>query len=133
MGEYPADTYPHQELTGVIIGAAFRVHNRLGHSFLEKVYERALADELRSEGLFVEEQKALVVNYGGKPIGDFAVDLLVEGKVIVELKAVRQLSRSDEEKLVHYLKVSGIRVGLLINFGRSVQVKRKIFTQPGPS
>lgn len=131
MGEYPAERYPHQELTKAIIGAAFRVHNRLGHSFLEKIYERALAHELRFLGLLVENQKALAVNYGGEPIGNFAVDLLVERKVIVKIKAVRNISRSDEEKLVHYLKVSGIQVGLLINFGRSVQVRRKVFTQPG--
>jgi GxxExxY protein len=131
MGEYPANRYPHQELTHAIIGAAFRVHNRLGHSFLEKIYERALTRELRALGLHVENQKKLEVNYGGEPIGDFAVDLLVEHRIIVEIKAVQSIAKSDEGQLLHYLRVSGIEVGLLINFGRRVQVKRKVFTQPG--
>lgn len=103
------------------------MHSRLGHSFLEKIYENALVKELRIQGIGVEQQKPLAVNYGGEPIGDFVVDLLVEGVVIVEIKAVRVLEKSYEEKLLHYLKVSGIRVGLLINFGQSVQVRRKIF------
>jgi GxxExxY protein len=116
-------------LTEKIIKASFNVHNRLGHSFLEKVYENALAKELQNVGLKAEQQKAMKVNYGGEPIGEFVVDLLVDDKVIVELKAVNTLEKSHEEKLLHYLKVSGIEVGLLINFGRSVQVKRKIYTQ----
>ena len=67
------------------------------------------------------------VNYDGEPIGDFAVDLFVERKVIVEVKAVRNLEKIFEEKLLHYLKVSGVRIGLLINFGKRVEVRRKIF------
>ena len=125
---YPEEKYPHKELTEKIIKAAFAVHNRLGHSFLEKIYENALAKELQHMGIKAEQQKTLRVNYGGEPIGDFAVDILVEDKVIVELKAVNTLEKSFEEKLLHYLKVSGIEVGLLINFGKSVQIKRKIYT-----
>jgi GxxExxY protein len=127
--EYSEQSYPHKELTEKIIKASFNVHNRLGHSFLEKVYENALAKELQNMGLKAEQQKAMKVNYGGEPIGQFVVDLLVDDKVIVELKAVNTLEKSQEEKLLHYLKVSGIQVGLLINFGRSVQIKRKIYTQ----
>ncbi len=120
--------FPHEKLTEVIIGAAFKVHNRLGHSFTEKVYENALFKELKLQGLEVEQQKQLTVNYGGDPIGTFIVDLLVQKKVILEIKAVKTLEKTFEDKLLHYLKVSGIEVGLLINFGTSVQIKRKIFT-----
>src|SRR5436309_5885483 len=130
MKSYPKEKYPHQDLTEQIIKAAFVVHNRLGHSFVEKVYENALAKELEQNGLKVERQKPMSVNYGGDPIGDFAVDLLVDDKVIVELKAVQALEKSFEEKLLHYLKVSGLEVGLLINFGTSVQIKRKVLTNP---
>jgi GxxExxY protein len=129
LREYSEQAYPHKDLTERIIKAAFSVHNRLGHSFLEKVYENALVKELQSMGIKVEQQKTLRVNYGGEPIGDFAVDLLVEDKVIVELKAVNALEKSFEEKLLHYLKVSGIEVGLLLNFGKSVQIKRKIYSR----
>ncbi len=130
MKEYPVEKYPHNEITGKIIKAAFDVHNRLGHSFQEKVYENALAMELRHSGMKVEQQKPMKVNYRGEPIGDFVVDLLVDDAVILELKAVQAIEKSHEEKLLHYLKVSGLEIGLLINFGRSVEVKRKIFTQP---
>jgi GxxExxY protein len=127
--EFPEKSYPQKELTEKIIKAAFTVHNRLGPSFLEKVYENALTKELQSMGIKAEQQKQMTVNYGGESIGDFFVDMLVEDKVIVELKAVSTLEKSFEEKLLHYLKVSGVEVGLLINFGRSVQVKRKIYTR----
>ncbi|MEX2116177.1 MAG: GxxExxY protein [Bacteroidota bacterium] len=125
--EYPEKEYPHGELTEVIIGAAFRVHNRLGHSFPEKIYENALVKELKSLGINFEQQKHLTVNYGGEPIGGFVVDLLVENMVVVEIKAVKNIESSFEEKLLHYLKTSGLQVGLLINFGSSVQIKRKVF------
>lgn len=125
--EYPEKDYPHGGLTEVIIGAAFRVHNRLGHSFPEKIYENALAKELRDLGLKAEQQKPLTVNYGGEPIGGFAVDILVENKVVLEIKAVKTLESRYEEKLLHYLKISGLEVGLLLNFGTSVQIKRKVF------
>jgi GxxExxY protein len=127
--EYSEKSYPLKDLTEKIIKAAFTVHNRLGPSFLEKVYENALTKELQGMGIKAEQQKQMRVNYGGEPIGDFFVDMLVEDKVIVELKAVTTLEKSFEEKLLHYLKVSGVEVGLLINFGKSVQVKRKIYTQ----
>ncbi len=131
--EFPHDKYPHKELTEKIIGAAYIVHNRLGSGFLEKVYESALLKELQLTGLTVERQKQLTVSYGGEPIGDFVVDLLVENTIIVELKAVQSLETSFEEKLLHYLKISGLEIGLLINFGKKVQVKRKIYSTPTKS
>lgn len=128
MTDSQARVFPHEKLTETIIGAAFKVHNRLGHSFTEKVYENALFKELTSQGLEVEKQKQLTVNYGGEPVGTFYADLLVDRKVILEVKAVKILEKTFEEKLLHYLKVSGLEVGLLINFGTSVQIRRKIFT-----
>jgi GxxExxY protein len=122
------EEYPLSNLTEKIIGAAFQVHNRLGQGFQEKVYENALVEELRTNGLRVEQQKPLTVMYGGKPVGDFIADLLIEGSVLVELKANKTIDRSHENQLLNYLKSSGIEVGLLINFGESVQIRRKIFT-----
>jgi hypothetical protein len=122
------EEYPLSNLTEKIIGAAFQVHNRLGQGFQEKVYENALVKELRTNGLRVEQQKPLTVMYGGKPVGDFIADLLIEGNVLVELKANKTIDRSHENQLLNYLKSSGIEVGLLINFGESVQIRRKIFT-----
>ena len=122
------EEYPLSNLTEKIIGAAFQVHNRLGQGFQEKVYENALVEELRTNGLRIEQQKPLTVMYGGKPVGDFIGDLLIEGSVLVELKANKTIDRSHENQLLNYLKSSGIEVGLLINFGESVQIRRKIFT-----
>lgn len=120
--------YPHKDLTATIIGVAFRVHNRLGPFFLEKVYENALVKELEALGIRVEQQKRLAVNYGGEPIGNFIVDVLVDQKVIVEVKAVPSLLKAHTDKLLHYLKASGVEVGLVLNFSASVQIKRVIFT-----
>ncbi len=127
MKTYTEGEYPKREVTEKIIRAAFAVHNRLGSGFVEKVYENAMAKELQSMGLAVEQQKALNVIYGGDPVGDFFVDLLVEESVVVELKAVRIMEKSYEDKLLHYLKASNLPVGLLVNFGNSsVQIRRKV-------
>jgi GxxExxY protein len=127
MKTYPEGEYPKREITDKIIKAAFAVHNRLGSGFVEKVDENGLAKELRSMGLAVEQQKRLNVVYGGDSVGDFVIDLLVEESVVVEIKAVRAIERSYEDKLLHYLKASNLPVGLLLNFGSaSVQIKRKI-------
>jgi GxxExxY protein len=123
--------FPHKSLTEKIIGAAFRVHNQIGPFFVEKIYEKALIQELTAMGVAVEGQKHLTVNYGGKPIGDFVVDVLVEEKVIVEIKAVPWILTAHIEKVLHYLKTSGIELGLILNFSRSVQIKRVIHTRLG--
>jgi GxxExxY protein len=99
----------------------------LGFGFLEKVYQNALILELNKIGLQVENEKAIRVYYEGQIVGDYSADTIVEGKVILELKAVKDLAEIHEVQLVNYLKATGIEVGLLINFGPSVQVKRKIF------
>ncbi len=122
------EIYPHKELTEKIIGAAFRVHNELGSGFVEKVYENALAIELRKMSLKVEQQNPVIVNYKGESAGEFVSDLIVENVVLVETKAVKLLSSKFESKLIHYLKASGIEIGLLLNFSKSVEVKRKIYS-----
>jgi len=127
LKKYSEEEYPNQQVTEKIIKAAFVVHNSLGAGFVEKVYENALVRELRAMGLDVEQQRAMKVTYGGEPIGEFIADLLVEQSVIVELKAVRRLERSFEDKLLHYLRTTSLSVGLLLNFGGpSVQIKRKV-------
>ena len=127
MKEYSEEEYPLKGTTEKIIRAAFAVHNTLGAGFAEKVYERALAKELRTSGLEVEQQKRMKVVYGGEPVGEFIADLLVDRSVIIELKAVRTIEKSFEDQLVHYLRATSLPVGLLLNFGGpSVQIKRKV-------
>jgi GxxExxY protein len=114
-------------LTQKIIGCAYRVHNILGHGFMEKVYENALFIELHKQGLEVKQQIPINVYFEGEVVGDYFADLLVENKVIIELKAVQNLCREHEVQLVNYLTATEIDVGLLINFGlESVQIKRKM-------
>jgi GxxExxY protein len=122
------EKYPLKELTEKIIGAAYEVHNTLGSGFVEKVYENALSEELRVHGLNVEQQKPVSVLYKGKSAGEFIADMIVEKKVLVEVKSVKMLTKDFDLKLIHYLKATGIEVGLLINFSDSVQVHRKIYT-----
>ena len=113
------------ELTERIIGCAFKVSNALGRGFLEKVYENALAMELRRSGLNVEQQASLTVRYEGEIVGEYCADLIVEGRVIVELKAVKALDNVRMAQCLNYLKASGLKLCLLLNFGRTkVQVKR---------
>jgi GxxExxY protein len=112
-------------LTATIIGCAFKVHQALGSGFLEKVYESALRIDLVKQGLRVKQQEPIKVCYEGQVVGDYCADLLVEERVIVELKAIQSLTKEHEVQLVNYLAATKIDVGLLINFGSSVQVKRK--------
>jgi len=113
------------ELTEQIIGCAYSVHNALGPGFLEKVYENSLRIELEESGLAVKQQQPIPVCYRDRIVGDFFAYLLVEGRVVVELKAVRAIAPEHEVQLVNYLQATGIDEGLLINFGPSVKVKRK--------
>lgn len=124
--EYPEQNYPLKDLTEKIIAAAFKVHNTLGSGFMEKVYENALAEELRLQGYNVDQQKELSVNYNGKSVGDFRVDLIVNGLVIVEIKAVKVFEKSFEDKLLNYLKTTKYMVRLIINFAEKVYIKRKV-------
>jgi len=120
--------YLHQELTSNIISCFYKVYNTLGFGFLEKVYENALLFELSKSGLFVERQKPIKVYYEDKLVGEYFADLIVEDKVIIELKAVDALIEEHELQLINYLKATEIEVGLLLNFGKKPEIRRKIFT-----
>lgn len=117
----------HEAITNKIIKGFYNVYNTLGFGFLEKVYERALYLELKSMGLRVEKQKPIKVTYKGDDVGDYFADLIVEDLVIIELKAAEGLAEEHELQLINYLKATNIEVGLLLNFGRSATIKRKIF------
>ena len=112
-------------LTGTVIGCAYKVHNVLGSGFLEKVYENALKLELKQRGIYVLQQSKLPVLYEGQQVGLYFPDLWIEEQLIIEIKAIVTLAPEHELKLIHYLTATGIDHGLLINFGDSVQIKRK--------
>lgn len=115
------------ELTYAIIGAAMEAHKTLGPGFLENVYEVALVYELQKLGLIFERQKRLAVYYKGMIIGEYRADIVIEGKVILELKAQKTLTSVDEAQLINYRKVTHLRVGLLFNFGaQSLQHERRV-------
>ena len=117
----------HKELTAKIIECAFKVHNTLGFGFLENVYQNALMIELDRAGLQPEKEKRIKVNYENQVVGDYVADIIVCDKVILELKSVKEIHPAHEAQLVNYLKATGIEVGLLINFGEKVDIKRKVF------
>jgi GxxExxY protein len=113
------------QITERIIGAAFKVSNTLGAGFLEKVYERALLHELSKDGLLVEQQKPVAVYYDGIVVGDYYADLVVEELIIVELKAARQIEDSHLAQGLNYLKATGFKLGLILNFGKArLEIKR---------
>ena len=115
------------DITRSIIGCAFDVINELGHGFLESVYENALMIVLDSSGFSVESQKAINVRFRGRSVGVYYADLIVEDKVLVELKAVSNLMPVHYAQVINYLNATGIEVGLLINFG-SPRLQYKRFT-----
>ena len=119
----------HEELTERIIGCVCAVYNKLGHGFLESVYNNSMMVELQRAGLKAVSQAPIDVFYEGVLVGQFLADILVENTVIVELKAVRALVATHEVQLVNHLTATGISIGLLINFGeKSVEVRRKVRT-----
>ena len=117
----------HSEITGAILKSFYTVYNTLGYGFLEKVYENALVLELRSAGFLVEQQRGISVLYRDTTVGEYFADLVVSDAVIVELKSVEMLSSAHEAQLVNYLKATKYEIGLLLNFGRTADYKRKIF------
>jgi GxxExxY protein len=122
-----ADDTVVNRLSESIIGCAFTVANTLGSGFLEKVYENALAHELRKAGLVVAQQRGIIVRYDGVIVGEYAVDLLVEDAVLVELKAVRALDDIHRAQCLNYLRATGLQLCLLINFGKPrLEIKRII-------
>ncbi|KAA3613804.1 MAG: GxxExxY protein [Calditrichaeota bacterium] len=118
----------HEKITVDIIGSAFEVHNILGYGFLEKVYQKALQIELLHRGHTAEIEHAIKVTYKEAIVGEYAADLLVDGKVIVELKVAKEYNSQDEPQLLNELKATEIKVGLLINFGKEkVEFKRFVY------
>ena len=119
------------DITYQIRGAIFEVNKVLGYGFLEKVYEKALMIELRGRGLRVENQVPLKVSYKGQIVGEYFADLLVEERVIVEIKSVANLLREHQAQLLNYLKATGISFGLLVNFTRDkAEIKRMVLELP---
>lgn len=117
----------YDDLVDKIIGACNKIYNKLGSGFIESVYENCLIIELKKIGLLVENQKSIQVFYDGQEVGYFTADIIVENKIILELKAIKELTKIHEDQLVNYLAATGKDVGLLINFGsKEVQVKRKV-------
>lgn len=118
----------HEKTTSAIIGAAFEVHQQLGYGFLERVYQRALQVELVRRGASAEIEKRIQVQYKGVVVGDYDADLIVDNCVVVEIKVAPQYDKRDEAQLLNELKATGVKVGLLLNFGRAkVEYKRLVF------
>jgi len=118
----------HHDITEQIIGAAFEVHRVLGYGFLEKVYQRAMQVELRTRGVDSDIESSISVQYKNVVVGEYRADLFVEGVVLVELKVAKEYNPNDEPQLLNELRATGIKTGLLINFGqRKVEFKRLVY------
>ena len=121
------DKLLYRDLSFAIIGAAIEVHQILGPGFLESVYEQALAHELTLRKIPFQRQVDLTVDYKDIKVGTFRADFLVDGKIVVELKATKGLTQVDEAQLLNYLKGTGYKVGLLVNFGSpSLEHRRRV-------
>ena len=119
--------YLHKDITDKIIKAFYNVYNCLGYGFLEKVYQNAMIIELNAMNIKCEKQVPINVYYKGKRVGEYYADIMVENKVIVELKAAEGIIIEHEAQLLNYLKATEIEIGLLLNFGKTPQIKRQIF------
>ena len=117
---------PHSALTRRVIGAFYSTYNELGHGYLESVYENALALQLESEGVQWQRQVPIDVHFHGKIVGIFRADFIVERQLILEVKAVESLMPIHEAQVLNYLKATGLRLGLLLNFGPKAQIRRKV-------
>ena len=123
------NNYLHSELSSEILKAFFNVYNTLGFGFLEKVYENAMMIELSKLGLQCSQQQHIDVFYDAEKVGDYFADIIVEDKIIIELKAAEALSPEHEAQLVNYQRATEIEVGLLLNFGKTPQHKRRVLTE----
>jgi len=118
----------HEDTTGKIIGAAFEVHDQLGYGFLERVYQRTLQVELLRRGATAELETRVQVHYKGAVVGDYDIDVLVDSCVAVEIKVASEYDKRDEAQLLKELKATELKVGMLVNFGRTkVEYKRLVF------
>jgi len=118
----------YENKTRKIIKAFYTVYNTLGYGFLEKVYQKALLIELRKMGLYCQEEYPVRVYYDEELVGDYRADIIVDDCIIIENKAAEGLAEENEFQLINYLKATEIEVGLLLNFGKKPEFKRKIFT-----
>ncbi len=119
--------FKYKEMTEKIIAIFYRVYNKLGYGFLEKVYENAMLIEFKKDGVSVTAQHVIHVMYEGEVVGEYYADIMVENKVIVEIKATKILGIEHEAQLLNYLKATDIEIGLLLNFGPKPEIKRKVF------
>jgi len=119
--------FKHKELTAKIIKVFYKVYNTLGYGFLEKIYENAMMNEFKKEGIPAEAQASIKVFYEGEVLGEYFTDVLVDKKVIVEIKATKSLVEENEAQLLNYLKATEIEVGLLLNFGPEPDIMRRAF------
>ena len=117
----------HKELTERIINIFYKVYNKLGYGFLEKVYENAMLREFKKENIPAVSQFPIKVFYEDEIIGEYFADIFVDDKVIVEIKAAKGLALENEAQLLNYLKATDIEIGLLLNFGTKPEIKRKVF------
>ena len=117
----------HQNLTEDIIKIFYKVYNVLGYGFLEKIYENAMMIEFRNTGISAEAQSPIEVAYEGEIVGEHAADIIVDHKVIIELKAAKNIAKDHHAQLLNYLKATDIEVGLLLNFGPKPEISRKVF------
>ncbi len=117
----------YKETTERIIRCFYNVHDELGDGFLESVYEKALLIELKDFGLKAESQKPLTVKYKHNVVGEFRADIVVEDKIILEIKALSRLLPEHEAQLINYLKATGIKLGIIVNFGNKLEFQRKIY------
>lgn len=122
------DFFLHNDLTDKIIKAYYKVYNSLGYGFLEKVYHNSLLIELQTMGMECKSQYPIKVFYAKQQVGEYYADIVVENLVIIELKASELLVEENEFQLINYLKATEMEIGLLLNFGKKPEVKRKIFT-----
>ena len=122
------NNYLHSNITKKVIRAYYNVYNILGYGFLEKVYENALLIELRKQNLKCESQRSIEVYYDNQQVGLYYADIVVESKVIIELKAAEILTEEHEIQLVNYLKATDAEVGLLLIFGREAELSRKVLS-----
>ena len=122
-----ANGLAHRELTERVIGAFYSTYNELGFGFLESVYENAFAVQLEQSGLSVRGQHPILVNFRGHAVGEFRADMLIDDVLLVEIKSVKALSPIHDAQLLNYLKATGLRLGLLVNFGPRPQFRRRVF------
>lgn len=124
-----ADNYQHSDITALIIKAFYNVYNQLGYGFLERVYENALLIELKKFDLECIAQCPVEVFYDDIKVGFYIADIIVNGCVIIEVKAAEALCEEHEAQLTNYLRTTDIEVGILLNFGKKAELKRKVFSE----